>query len=64
MRSAKRTNTGQKGHNTGRKGHFRDKKNKTRSFRTKGQKGHLFGPFFSERSLARGLLRGGLPRIV
>ena len=36
-------NTWQKGHNTGQKGHFRDKRDKTRSFKTKGQKGHLFG---------------------
>ena len=37
---------GQKGHNTGQKGHFRDKRDKTRSFRTKRQKGHLFGSVF------------------
>ena len=34
---------GKKGHNTGQKGLLRDKKDKTRPFRTKGLKGHLFG---------------------
>ena len=37
----------QKGHNTGLKGHFRDKRDKTRSFWTKGQKGHLSGSVFA-----------------
>ena len=39
-------NTGEKGHNTEQKGHFKDKRDKTRSFRTKGLKGHLFGSVF------------------
>ena len=37
---------GQKGHNTGQKGLLRVKRDKTSPFRTKGQKGHLFGPLF------------------
>ena len=39
-------NTGQKGHNTGQKEHFKDKKDKTRSSRTNGLKGLLFGSVF------------------
>ena len=46
MRRTKGHNTGQKGHYTGQKGLLRDKRDKTSSFRTKGQKGHLFGPVF------------------
>ena len=42
---------GQRGHNTGRKGLLRAKRDKTRPFRTKGRKEHLFGSvFFPERA--------------
>ena len=40
-------NTGQKGHNTGQKGLLGVKRDKTMPFRTKEQKGHLFGSVFS-----------------
>ena len=44
-------NIGQKGHNTGQKGLLRVKRDKTRPFRTKGQKRHLFSSvFFPERA--------------
>ena len=47
-------NTGQKGHNTGQKGLLKAKRAKTRPFRTKGWKEHLFGSVFSLFARARG----------
>ena len=50
---------GQKGHNTGQKGLLRVKRDKTRPFRTKGQRGHLFWLFlFWKISRACSLARG------